>query len=196
MLLYFGCAETFLILFLYLSFLQLTFTNSPYYFMDFNFISEKANIGKNVTIGKFCIIEDNVTIGDNTIIKNYVELRSGTVIGTNCYIDSRVSSSGDCVVKNNVTIRYDSILARGLVIEDNVYISPKLMTNNLNTEKQQIGGAHICKNVFIGTNCILHHGITIGKNSVIGALSFANKDIPENEIWFGNPAVFKKKVSQ
>lgn len=161
--------------------------------MESNFISEKAIIGKNVTIGKFCIIEDDVVIGDNTVIKNYVELRKGTVIGENCYIDSRVTSSGNCVIKNNVTIRYDSILARGLLVEDNVYISPKLMTNNLNTAKEQIGGAHIGKNVFIGTNCILHHGITIGENSVIGALSFANKDIPKDEIWFGNPAVFKRK---
>ena len=39
-----------------------------------NKISEKATIGKNVQIGNFCVIEEDVTIGDNTIIKNYVEL--------------------------------------------------------------------------------------------------------------------------
>jgi len=157
-----------------------------------NNISEKAKIGKNVTFGSFCVIEDNVVIGDNTVIKSYVELREGTVIGTNCYIDSRVSSSGDCEIGNNVTIRYDSIIARGIKIGDDTYVCPKVMTNNLNTEHEQIGGAHIGKNVFIGTGCVIQHGIKIGDNTVLGSLSFVNKNIPKGEVWFGNPARFQK----
>ena len=161
--------------------------------MSNNIISNKAKIGRNVKIGSFCIIEDDVIIGDNTEIKNYVELRSGTIIGSNCIIDSKVSSSGNCTIGNNVIIRYHSIIARGSVIKNNVYISPKVMFNNLNEDKNQIGGAKIEDNTFIGTGSVLHHGITIGKNSIIGALSFVNKNIPNNEIWFGNPAIFKKK---
>lgn len=160
--------------------------------METNIISDTVIIGKNVKIGNFCIIEDNVVIGDNTIIKNFVELRKNTVIGENCFIDSRVSSSGNCVIGNNVTIRYDSIIARGVIIGDNTYISPKMMTNNLNTKMSQIGGAEIGANVFIGTNCVLQHGIKIGTNCILGSLSFINKNIPENEIWFGNPAKFYK----
>ena len=68
------------------------------------------------------------------------------------------------------------------------------MTNNLDINKAQIGGAKIGKNVFLGTNCVLHHGISIGDNCVIGALSYVNKNIPEGEIWFGNPAKFYKKA--
>ena len=71
-----------------------------------------------------------------------------------------------------------------------------MMSNNLNISNDQIGGANIGKNVFIGTNCVLHHGIKIGDNSIIGSLSFINKDIPKNEIWFGNPAKFYKKNNQ
>jgi len=163
--------------------------------MEHSIISEKAIIGKNVTIGAFCIIEEGVVIGDNTIIKSYVELRKDTIIGSNCYIDSRVSSSGNCKIGDNVTLRYDSIIARGVEIGEGSYICPKVMTNNLNTEKNQIGGAKIGKNVFIGTSCVLQHGITIGDNSILGTLSFVNKNVPANEIWYGNPAVFKNKNS-
>ena len=67
------------------------------------------------------------------------------------------------------------------------------MTNNLNTEKDSIGGAHIGKHAFIGTSSVLQHGISIGDHSVIGALSFVNKDVPDHEVWFGNPATFRKK---
>jgi UDP-N-acetylglucosamine acyltransferase len=164
--------------------------------MERNIISEKATIGKNVQIGAFCIIEDDVVIGDNTIIKSYVELRKGTIIGSDCYIDSRVSSSGNCVIGNKVTVRYDSIIARGVKIGDGTYICPKMMSNNLNTEHEQIGGADIGENVFVGTGCVLQHGISIGDNSVLGSMSFVNKNVPANEIWFGNPAKFKKSIEE
>lgn len=162
--------------------------------MPYNIISEKAKIGENVTIGSFCTIEDGVEIGDNTVIKSYVELRKGTIIGKNCYIDSRVSSSGDCTIGDHVTVRYDSIIARGVRIGDHTYICPKMMTNNLNTEGVQIGGANIGSNVFVGTGCVLQHGITIGNDSVLGSMSYINKDIPSNEIWFGNPAKLYKSL--
>ncbi len=42
-------------------------------------------------------------------------------------------------------------------------------------------------NVFIGTNCMILKGITIGKNSVIGANSVVINSIPENSIAIGNP---------
>lgn len=164
--------------------------------MKTNLISNKAKIGKNVQIGAFCIIEDGVIIGDNTVIRNYVELRTDTIIGENCYIDSRVSSSGSCVIGDNVIIRYDSIIARGIRIGNGTYICPKVMTNNLNTEHEQIGGANIGENVFIGTGCIIQHGIEIGDNTVLGSMSFVNKNVPKNEVWFGNPARFQKMNSR
>ena len=42
-------------------------------------------------------------------------------------------------------------------------------------------------NVFIGTNCTILKGITIGENSVIGANSVVIESIPKNSIAIGNP---------
>jgi len=52
-------------------------------------------------------------------------------------------------------------------------------------------------NVFIGTNCMILKGVTIGKNSVIGANSVVITSIPENSIAIGNPCkvVIKKSWS-
>jgi acetyltransferase-like isoleucine patch superfamily enzyme len=51
------------------------------------------------------------------------------------------------------------------------------------------------ENVFIGANCIILKGITIGKNSAIGAGSVVITDIPDNSIAIGNPCkvVIRKK---
>jgi acetyltransferase-like isoleucine patch superfamily enzyme len=67
------------------------------------------------------------------------------------------------------------------------------MTNNLDTGGEEIGGAKIGKFCFIGTNSVLHHGVDLGDNVITGSMSFVNKDIPDGEIWFGNPAKFFRK---
>ena len=47
---------------------------------------------------------------------------------------------------------------------------------------------YIDDGVFIGANCIILKGIHIGKKAIIGAGSVVTKDIPQEEIWAGNPA--------
>jgi acetyltransferase-like isoleucine patch superfamily enzyme len=53
---------------------------------------------------------------------------------------------------------------------------------------------YIDDNVFIGAGSIILKGVRIGKNSVVGAGSVVRKNIPDNEVWFGNPAQFVRKV--
>ena len=52
----------------------------------------------------------------------------------------------------------------------------------------------IKENAFIGACCIIGKGVTIGKNSIVGAGSVVTRDIPDNEIWAGNPAQFIRKI--
>ena len=49
-------------------------------------------------------------------------------------------------------------------------------------------------NVFIGMNCLILKGVTIGRGSVIGAGSVVAHDVPENVIVAGNPAKFVRKI--
>lgn len=47
---------------------------------------------------------------------------------------------------------------------------------------------------WIGANCIILPGVTIGNNSVIGAGSVVTKSIPDGVVAFGNPARVYKKI--
>ena len=154
----------------------------------FNIIEPGVRLGNNVRIGNYCRLHSGVVIGDDTVVLDYVELRQGTIVGRNCYIDSRVSSSGDVILEDEVTVRYDAILARGLRVGAKTYICPRVMTNNLDTEHRQIGGAQVGERAFIGTNAVLHHGITVGDEVTIGSLAFVNCDCEPGGVYVGTPA--------
>ena len=49
--------------------------------------------------------------------------------------------------------------------------------------------------VFIGANCYIGKGVTIGDRSIVAAGSVVVKSIPADEIWGGNPAIFIKKIT-
>jgi acetyltransferase-like isoleucine patch superfamily enzyme len=52
----------------------------------------------------------------------------------------------------------------------------------------------IKKGAFIGAHSIILKGITIGQMAIIGSGSVVSRDIPDNQIWAGNPAVFIREI--
>lgn len=162
-----------------------------------NIIHPSFKHGENLVMGEFNHIHEEVTVGDNVKIRSYVELRKDTEIGDDCYIDSGVKSSGQNRVGNRVILRYDSILAKGTIIEDDVFIAPQLMTENVNHRGEEVGGAYIGKGewsgethyrVFVGTNVTLAAGIEICSGAIIGSKANVRKSIKKPGIYFGNPA--------
>lgn len=49
-------------------------------------------------------------------------------------------------------------------------------------------------NCFIGINAIILPGVTIGPNSIVGAGSVVNKDVPPNTVVAGNPAKVLRNI--
>lgn len=57
------------------------------------------------------------------------------------------------------------------------------------------GDIKILDGVYLGSNVILLECITIGPNSIIGASSLVNKDLPNNIVGFGIPCKVKKELN-
>ena len=76
----------------------------------------------------------------------------------------------------------------GVDIQDNVQIGSHCSIYSWSTIDDKKGKVTIKKNAKVGSHSVIMPGITVGENSVIGAFSFVNKDIPDNSVAFGVPA--------
>ena len=156
--------------------------------MSTNIIHNSFKHGKGFKIGNFCVIKEDVEVGDNVTIENFVLLKKGTKIGNDVFVDSYVRSSGDNTIGNDVTIRFGATIARKVVIEDGVFISPNVMTVYSLPDGSQSALTLIKKEAFIGTAVVLGPNIIITEGSRIGANSFVNKNCLEKGVYVGNPA--------
>lgn len=112
----------------------------------------------------------------NWIVQNKDNLKLGykTDIGAFTYINA----------KNNVTI------------EDHVQIGSHCSIYSVSTIDNKEGPIILKKNCRIGTHSVVMPNVTVGENSIIGAFSFVNRDIPENSIAFGTPAKVIRKLTE
>lgn len=74
-----------------------------------------------------------------------------------------------------------------VVIEDFVQLGSHCSIYSVSTIDGKKGKILLKKNCRVGSHSTVMPGITIGENSIIGAHSFVNKDIPDNVIAFGIP---------
>ena len=114
-------------------------------------IGDNVTLGKNVYIGPHTVIEDGVTIGDNTIIDGLVFIAQDVKIGKDCHLYPQVNVRESCVLGDRV------ILHAGVKIGSDGYgytveIS---MQGPVITKVPQIGIVEIGNDVEIGSNtCI------------------------------------------
>lgn len=123
---------------------------------------------------QYPIIEDGRPTKYNWIVQNKAGLNLGcrTDIGAFTYINA----------KNGVTI------------EEDVQIGSHCSIYSISTIDNKEGSVILKKNCKVGSHSVVMPGVTIGENSIIGAMSFVNEDIPPNTIAFGVPAKVIKKM--
>ena len=117
--------------------------------------------------------------------------------GSSCY--NNVLIIGDVKVGKNTWIGPNVILdgSGGLVIGDYVSISAgaQIYTHHtvdwsisLGGQAPQRSSTTIGNGVYIGPNSIIQMGCHLGDKSIVGAMSFVNKDIPAGAKAYGCPA--------
>ena len=81
-----------------------------------------------------------------------------------------------------------------VVIEDFVQIGSHCSIYSISTIDGKTGQVKLKRNCKIGSHTVIMPGVIIGENSIVGASSFVNQDIPDNVIAVGVPAKVLKKI--
>jgi len=141
-----------------------------------------------------CLIFDDAQIGKGTRIGNFVMIRDHTMIGENCSIGSYVDIEGDVRIGDFVSIQSACYLTRGVVIEDEVFLGPRIVTMNDKaicyrrpTQQFNRQAPRILRAARVGGGSVLLPGVTIGENAFIGAGTVVTRDVPDRSILTGNP---------
>jgi UDP-2-acetamido-3-amino-2,3-dideoxy-glucuronate N-acetyltransferase len=137
-------------------------------------------------------------IGVGSKIWQFVVILPNAEIGLNCNICSHCFIENDVMIGDNVTVKCGVYLWDGITIENDVFIGPNVtFTNDKYPRTKQpfvMRRTLIKRGASIGAGAIILGGVIIGDNALVGAGSVVTKDIPENELWVGNPAKFIRKI--
>ena len=167
-------------------------------------VSKKAKIGKNVYIGPFSFIQDNVVIEDNCKIFGFCNLY-GCKIGKNTKIGPFVEIQKNVVIGEKCKIQSHSFICEGVKIGNGVFIGHgAIFINDKIPRAVDEKGRMISTEwklletivedfASIGSGAVILP-VKIGRHALIGAGSVVTKDVPEHTLAYGVPAEIKGVV--
>lgn len=141
-----------------------------------------------------------VSLGSRRFRQFCAKLILGDRCGDWVDIEKGVRFGDGLTIGHGSGIGRDSIIPSDVVIGHHVMMGPQILmyTANHRTDRLDIPMGHqgwteikkivIGNDVWIGARVIILPGVHIGNGCVIGAGAVVTKDVPDYEIWAGNPA--------
>ncbi len=168
-------------------------------------IDPAAKIGKNVTVGPFCVIGPDVEIGEGTEIMNSVTLDGNTRIGKNNVIypyavvgvrpldlkykgEPTLTLIGDNnVIREHCTVHRGTELGGGKTVigDNNLFMTGShvahdcIIQNNILIGNQVLFAGHVKVEDYavISASVGIHHFVTVGKYSYIAGMTAIRRDV-------------------
>lgn len=148
------------------------------------YIDKTASLGKNVFVGAFVYLGQNVKLSDDVKIFPNAYIGNNVTIGTGTMIHAGVKIYPECVIGNNVTIHAGTVIGSdgfgfapqadgtykkvpqigNVIIEDNVEIGA-----NATIDRATIGSTIIRAGAKLDNLIQVAHNVEVGNNSVIAA---------------------------
>lgn len=133
------------------------------------------------------------SIGNGTIIWQYVVVLPGAKIGSDVKICAHCFVENDVVIGDRVTVKSGVHLWDGLRIGDNVFIGPNVTFANdkfprSNIYPESFLETRIESGASIGGGAVILPKVVIGAGAMVGAGAVVTKSVPPYAIVTGNPA--------
>ena len=181
-------------------------------------IDPKANLGTDVSIGPYCVVEGSVTLGDGCQLKSHAVITGSTTLGPNNVVYPFVALG-----QQTQDLKYQGeptslVIGEGNVFRENVTVH-RSTSNDAPTRIGNHGNflaySHIAHDCVVGDHVIfsnngtlaghvevedyaiiggltaIHQFCRIGQHAIIGGCSKIVQDVPPFMIADGNPAVVR-----
>ncbi len=132
-----------------------------------------------ISLGENCVLEDDI----------YFKFDGPWRRGPAILIGNRVFIGRGCEfnIRRRIVVGDDCLIASDCKFIDHDHgIS---MDRPMNVQSGQESEIELEQDVWLGVNCVVLKGVTIGRGAVVGASSVVTKPIPPFEIWAGVPAI-------
>lgn len=140
------------------------------------------------------LVDDNVTIGNNTKVWHFSHILSGSKIGKNCSFGQNCVVGPNVKIGNGVKVQNNISIYEGVEIEDDVFLGPSMVfTNVVNprafiVRRDEFKKTLLKKGCSIGANVTIVCGVTVGEYALIGSGAVVNKDVKPYALMVGVPA--------
>ncbi len=169
-------------------------------------VDSTAQLGKDIAIGPYAIIEAHTEIGDNTRIdafaqvKKYTVLGAGNVLHSNAVVggdpqdinfkeaDTRLVMGDNNIIREFVTLnrgtpagRGETTIGSGCMIMAYAHVAHDCVLADgviLVNCAMVAGHVNLGKGVFVGGLTGIHQHVQVGDYAFIGGMSGANVDVP------------------
>ncbi|NDW09207.1 acyltransferase [Dysgonomonas sp. 520] len=156
---------------------------------------------KYMNFGKDSILDCNLVFESD---KGYISIGDSCIIGHSTFIsrkeiiiEDHVLISWGCLISDNNSHSLDYKNRRedhqNMLKDVLDHKNPNYSKNWDTVESKPI---RVCSDAWIGMNCIIMKGVTIGRGAVVGANSVVTKDVPDFTVVAGNPAKIIKNLPQ
>ena len=137
--------------------------------------NNKKRIEKSHLLGKYGANLISV-VDPSAQVSRHSSIGIGTVVLSNAVIEAGVSIGNCCIINTAATISHDCQISGGVHVSPGAHLSGEIVVGRF---------------TWIGTGASLRNNIIIGENVTVGVGSVVVKNIPDDAVVYGNPAVLR-----
>ena len=139
-------------------------------------------------------VDEGCQIGNGTKIWHFAHIQSGATIGRDCILGQNVNIANDVVIGDNVKIQNNVAVYTGTTIESDVFLGPSCVLTNVTNPRSQVKRHSLYEKTLIrrgatvGANATIVCGITLGRYAFVAAGATITKDVSDYVMVIGCPA--------
>jgi acetyltransferase-like isoleucine patch superfamily enzyme len=159
------------------------------FYTDSAYQNEQLVIGKRSVIRSHTVIYCGSTIGDEFQCGHRVTIREKSTIGKNVRIGTLSDVQGYCEIGDYSRLHSNVHIGQKSSIGKYVWIFPyTVLTNDPQPPSEIMIGVTVNDFAVIATMVVVLPGVTVGKDSLVGASALVTNDVPEETVVVGSPA--------